>query len=182
MSEPCRRSTGARRRYLDAGMAVLAEQGYPGLKLATVCRHLGTTTGSFYHAFESWPEFQRDLIAHWRQTESDELIRVTSQIADNTARLDALTDVALTLPHATERAIRVWAESDPAVAAVQRAVDADRIEALTDAFAVSSGDRVLARRLACVAMQLLVGYEAGMGTVDDLAWAFATLRDGNAGA
>ncbi|GAA4406214.1 TetR/AcrR family transcriptional regulator [Tsukamurella soli] len=175
-------SPGARRRYLDAGMAVLAEQGYPGFKLATVCRRLGTTTGSFYHAFGSWSDFQNELIAHWRQTKSEELIRVTSQIADPTARLDALTRVGLTLPHATERAIRVWAANDPAVAEVQRLVDDERVAALTDAFATSSGDRGLAGRLANVAMQLLIGYEAGMGTLDDLAWAFATLRGGYAGA
>ncbi len=175
-------SEGIRRRYLDAGMEVLAVQGYPGLKLASVCRHLGTTTGSFYHAFDSWAAFQSALIAHWRRTKSDELIRATAEITDPTARLDALTEVGLTLPHATERAIRVWAANDPAVAEVQEAVDSERVRALTEAFEVTAADPTLAQRLATVAMQLLIGYELGMGTIDDLAWAFTTLREDYAGA
>lgn len=36
-----------RTRYLDAGLRILGMKGYASLKLATLCRELGVSTGAF---------------------------------------------------------------------------------------------------------------------------------------
>ncbi|MDT5106509.1 MAG: hypothetical protein QOI25_4022 [Mycobacterium sp.] len=46
-------SVVTRQSYFDAGLDVLSDLGYGGLKLAEVCNRLGVTTGSFYHYFTS---------------------------------------------------------------------------------------------------------------------------------
>lgn len=175
MSVPSR---AARERFLDAGLRVLADRGHAGLKLAAVCEETGTTTGSFYHAFAGWPDYTSALIRHWRETKSDQLISRAREIPDPRERLQALVDVGLELPHASEAAIRVWAAHDPEVRAVQAEVDAERTRFLADTYAAVTGDRLLARRYATTAMYLLIGHESGTApSRDTLAWAFRALVD-----
>ena len=55
-------SVVTRESYFDAGLEVLSDLGYGGLKLAEVCNRLGVTTGSFYHYFASWSAYTRALV------------------------------------------------------------------------------------------------------------------------
>ncbi|WP_420751378.1 TetR/AcrR family transcriptional regulator [Rhodococcus sp. O3] len=166
---------GAQLRYLEAGLDVLGRQGHAGLKLATVCEEVDATSGSFYHAFPNWGEYTSALIRYWRETKSDRLIGDAREVADPVERLQFLIDVALSLPHDTEAAIRVWAAHDPDVRAIQIEADEERRQFIADAFFDATGDRELAERQATVAMYMLVGYESGTHrSRDDLAWAFRT--------
>lgn len=173
----------AKVRYLDAGLQVLADQGHAGLKLAAVCEAVGATTGSFYHAFPSWGAYTSALIRYWRTEQSDRPIAQAGTVTDPVARLDVLTDIALALPHDSEAAIRVWAEHDPDVRAVQIEADEERRQFIADTYLEVLGDRALAERYATAAMYLLVGYENGTHrSRDTLEWAFRvfiaqTLRD-----
>ncbi|WP_036555152.1 TetR/AcrR family transcriptional regulator [Nocardioides insulae] len=168
----------AQERYLEAGLRVLAEEGYAGFKLARVCAELGTTTGSFYHAFPNWATYGSALIRYWRDTRSDQLIRHAREITDLPARVEALTEIALTLPHASEAAIRVWAAHDPEVAAIQTEVDAQRRDFIADTYVSIGGDAVVAREYATTAMLLFIGYESGtMATLEDLRRGFEILTE-----
>ncbi|MEE3851629.1 TetR/AcrR family transcriptional regulator [Gordonia sp. LSe1-13] len=163
----------ARRRYLDAGLQVLADQGHAGLKQATVCAAVGATTGSFYHAFPSWSDYTSALIRHWRTEQSERPIEQAGAEPDPARRLDVLTVIALSLPHDTEAAIRVWAEHDSDVRAVQEEADEQRRQFIAETYAQVLGDRVLADRFATAAMYLLVGYENGTyRSRETLEWAF----------
>ncbi|MBS9372099.1 hypothetical protein GON09_001063 [Rhodococcus sp. B50] len=169
---------GAQLRFLDAGLDVLGREGHAGLKLATVCKAAGATTGSFYHAFPSWPEFTTALIGYWREEKSDLLIRRAAEISDPVERLTALIDIGLQLPHDSEAAIRVWAAHDPDVRAVQTGTDEERRRIIADAYFEATGDRDLAERNATVAMYLLVGYESGTyRDRDALGWAFRSFME-----
>lgn len=169
-------------RFLEAGLAVLAERGHAALKLAAVCEQAGSSTGSFYHAYPSWPEFTSALITYWRQTKSDRLIAAARQVPDAYDRLMSLTHVGLTLPHATEAAIRVWAAHDPEVARHQAEVDLERRDVIAETYTEVIGDPALAQMYATTALYLLVGYESGtLQSLDTLAFAFRTFTDGALG-
>lgn len=166
----------AKVRYLDAGLHILAEQGHGGLKLATVCKAVGATTGSFYHAFPSWGAYTAALIRYWRAEKSQRLIADAAAIDDPLERLTFLTGIAPRLPHDTEAAIRVWADKDTDVRAIQAEVDEERRIYIADAITVVTGDRAGAERHATAAMYLLVGYENGTHrSVEALDWALQTL-------
>lgn len=159
-----RRSTPsryARVRFLEAGLTVLAEDGYGALKLAAVCARADATTGSFYHAFDNWAEFTSALIAYWREEKSQRPIAEARKVADPRERLAVLMDIGLTLPHDSERAIRVWAAQDPEVREHQEAVDLERRDFIADTYRDALGDDFRAQEYATLSMYLLVGYESG---------------------
>ncbi len=52
----------SRSAYFEKGLEILSEVGYGGLKLAEVCLRVGVSTGSFYHFFDNWPKYTRELI------------------------------------------------------------------------------------------------------------------------
>lgn len=146
--------------------------------MATVCEVVGATTGSFYHAFPNWPAYTAALIRHWREQESRRPIAEARTVTDPVRRLQFLTDIAMRLPHDTEAAIRVWAEHDPDVRAVQVDADAERRRFISDTYLEVLGDRTDADRYATAAMYLLVGYENGSHrSRETLAWAFQTFID-----
>ena len=119
-----------RDRFLAAGMTVLGRDGYPGFKQAAVCRQTGLTTGAFYHSFRNWKEFEAALIEHWRAEATDRIVaRLDVALAPH-ERIDALIAVALSLPHRSEAAIRIWAAGDVRVAESLSAVDAARRDAV----------------------------------------------------
>ncbi|ALG85960.1 TetR/AcrR family transcriptional regulator [Gordonia phthalatica] len=159
-------SEHARRRFLDAGIAVLGERGHAGLKLAQVCAAAGANTGSFYHAFSSWADFKTALIAHWRQEQSRRLIDGALAIDDPIERITFLTDVGLTLDRASEAAIRVWSTHDDEVRGHLEEVDRERARVIADTSAAVIDDPDRAEVFAQVAMYLLIGYQ--MSTVESL--------------
>ncbi|MEP9417099.1 MULTISPECIES: TetR/AcrR family transcriptional regulator [unclassified Gordonia (in: high G+C Gram-positive bacteria)] len=159
-----RRSTPsryARVRFLEAGLTVLAEDGYGALKLAAVCARADATTGSFYHAFDNWAEFTSALITFWRKEKSQRPIAEARKVADPRARLAVLMDIGLTLPHDSESAIRVWAAQDPEVRALQEEVDLERRDFIAETYRDVLGDDAKAEVYATISMYLLVGYESG---------------------
>ncbi|MFJ2758986.1 TetR/AcrR family transcriptional regulator [Nocardioides sp. NPDC087217] len=130
MSQPVR----AEESFYDAGLEILASDGYAGLKLAPLCAHLGVTTGSFYHRFDNWADFTGRLIAHWHQQRTTMLVNLVAAEPDPIHRLKMLHDVAMSLPHRAEAAIRAWSAIDPSVRAVQAAVDEERYQVVLETF------------------------------------------------
>jgi AcrR family transcriptional regulator len=101
-------SVVTRESYFDAGLEVLSDLGYGGLKLAEVCNRLGVTTGSFYHYFASWSAYTRALVGHWMQARTVSALEAIRAEPDPRRRIDALIQEGLALPHG--------AEGDPAAA------------------------------------------------------------------
>ena len=120
-------TVATREAYFETGLEVLADLGYGGLKLAEVCNRLGVTTGSFYHYFSSWPAYTRDLVAHWVQDRTIRLIDALREEADPRRRIEIIIQIALSLPHGAEAAIRSWSSVDQHVLSVQREVDQQRL-------------------------------------------------------
>lgn len=64
MARP-RRSQDTRERLLDAGVAVLREQGYHGTGLKSVLDRVRVPKGSFYNYFESKEHFGAEVIRRY---------------------------------------------------------------------------------------------------------------------
>lgn len=146
--------------YFEAALAVLGEAGSEALTINALCQRLGITKGSFYHHFGGMPAFVTALLEYWEREYSDRLVDASRAITDADARVDALREVAVHLPHATEAALRAWGTSHPEVAATVERVDKRRERHLTDAVAAAGVARPRARVLGRMGMTLLVGVQA----------------------
>ncbi len=154
------RTRVSREAYFQAAAELLAEDGYPGLKLATLCRRLGVTTGSFYHHFGGWPAFVDALLDDWETAQTERVLRLARAAPDAAARVRTMKELAATtVPHAAEYAIRVWSGDDPQVRAAQDRLDALRIAAVAEIIGELVPDPAVAKRLAVMAMSLMVGWQ-----------------------
>jgi AcrR family transcriptional regulator len=172
-------SVASRDSYFEAGLDVLSDLGYGGLKLAEVCKRLGVTTGSFYHYFSSWRAYTAELVEHWVEARTMQVVEAVRAEPDPRRRIDTLIQVAFTLPHGAEAAIRVWSSVDPAVYPVQVAVDQQRFDILYEsAFEILQSKRQ-AQTFAAWGVYVLVGYEqvALARDSDALEWIAEQLLD-----
>lgn len=149
----------ARESYFEAGLEILADRGFGGLKLAELCSRLGVTTGSFYHYFTGWNAYNRELLAYWQQDRTVRVIEVIRAQPGPRRRIEAIIEVGLSLPHSAEAAIRAWSSLDPDVLAVQREVDQERFDVLYEAAFDIVGDARQAQTFAAWAIYVFVGYE-----------------------
>jgi AcrR family transcriptional regulator len=172
-------AVGSRESFFDAGLEVLAEHGYGGLKLAEVCQRLGVTTGSFYHYFSNWSSFTRQLVEHWHEGMTIEVVEAIQAESDPRRRIESFIEVGLSLPYGAEAAIRVWSAIDPEVREVQAAVDRRRFEAMRDSALQLLQNRRQADLFAAWAVYLLVGYEQSILPSDapGLRWIAEQLLD-----
>jgi AcrR family transcriptional regulator len=149
----------SRESYFEAGLEVLSDLGYGGLKLAEVCNRLGVTTGSFYHYFSGWPAYTKELVAHWMQRQTVQIIEAVRAEPDPRRRIDTLIEEGLSLPHGAEAAIRVWSSVDPEVYAIQAAVDQQRFDIMFESAYEILQNKRQAQMFAAWGVYLLVGYE-----------------------
>lgn len=145
-------------RYYETALQILDEEGYGGLKLATVCSRLSVTTGAFYHSFRSWGAFTRGLLDYWHTERTTRLIALMAAEADPFARLQMLLETSTALPHRAEAAIRVWADIDPDAARVVRKVDAERLAVVRATFAAILPDSET-ESFSRAALYLVIGYQ-----------------------
>jgi AcrR family transcriptional regulator len=148
-----------REAYFETGLAVLADQGYGGLKLAEVCHRLGVTTGSFYHYFANWSTYTRELVDYWRHQAVTQIVEAVRAEDNPHRRVEILIQEALALPHGAEAAIRVWSSIDPDVHTVQAEVDRQRYDIVRESSLEVVGDKRQAEVFAAWCVYILVGYE-----------------------
>ncbi len=152
-------TAAARDSFFEAGLQILADLGFGGLKLAEVCKRLGVSTGSFYHYFTNWNSYARGLVGYWKQDHTDRLSELFSRQSDPRKRMQLIIQSVLSLPHSAEAAIRAWSSIDPAVHAVQVEVDRQRFQVCYDYAIEIVGDPRQAEVFADHAVYVLVGYE-----------------------
>lgn len=153
------RTIATRTDYLDAGLAILADEGHGGLKIASLCSHFGVTTGSFYGYFSNFDAYVSALLQRWELEQTHRIVELSSVQSEPAERLGEMKRMALALPHEAEAAIRAWAHYRPGVAKAQRTVDAARETALYETVLGVVGNQATARALATFGLSLLVGIQ-----------------------
>ncbi|NMN96721.1 TetR/AcrR family transcriptional regulator [Antrihabitans stalactiti] len=144
--------------YFSTATAILVAKGHHALKMTTVCKALGVTTGSFYNYFDSWGEFVNQLLSHWEREQLLLMEKVMDSGRSGPATdLCGLRTIAAHLSNKSGTAFRAWATGDPLVAEVQRRIDERRSTILTRAIRTAVSDDATARRLTVVILTLLVG-------------------------
>lgn len=152
--------------YFAAALDVLATRGHAALKIGSLCRAIGVTTGSFYHYFGSWDGFARELLEHWEHEKTQRIFELAAAQPDPVARVRKIKKLALTLPHEAETAIRAWSHVNPTVDEVQRRVDEERLDAVRTVIRGVVPNVREAEMLAVMGISLLVGLQQWRTPVD----------------
>ncbi|UXA19442.1 TetR/AcrR family transcriptional regulator [Mycobacterium sp. SMC-4] len=122
--------------WIQAGYAILAEEGIKALKLDRLCTHLGVTKGSFYWHFTDMAGYRTAMVTAWAELR-DRDRRHFGDLVDllPRRRLSIMMSALLSARQGRlERAMREWARTDPAVAASVRAADLRVLSAVRRAF------------------------------------------------
>lgn len=144
--------------WLVQGLAQLTSVGPEGVRLEAICDSLGKTRGSFYHHFDDHELFVDQMMALWRDMNTEDVIDLVDMTADFDAAdladlaefsddIDAelmadiagqfgassgrLSRIAALMDHRMEQAIRRFALGRPAAMAVVSEIDQRRIDLLT---------------------------------------------------
>ncbi len=143
--------------YFRCGLEILSDSGAGGLTISGLCGRLAVTKGSFYHHFADMPAFVTALLGYWESEHSHVLISESAAEPEPLGRAKKLIDIAVDLPHGAEASLRAWGRSNAEVARVMSRVDSAREHHLTVANEAVGLEPRRARRLANVALAILVG-------------------------
>jgi len=145
--------------YYEAAMRLLGTDGAGSLKVATLCAELGVTTGSFYGYFGSLDGFVEQFLNYWWESQTARIAATVTDAQDPVERIHLVKDLTSQVPHAAEGAIRSWAHTHPAVAAMQSKVDERRLDVVTELLLPVAASPEEARSLGIMALTLLVGLQ-----------------------
>lgn len=122
--------------WIQAGFDILADAGPTALRVDALCDRLGVTKGSFYWHFADLPAYRAALVQAWaRLLDADRQRFENMPDVNPRQRLRYMMDAVVTpQQYALERAMRVWAMADEAVAASVRASDRRVWQAVHRAF------------------------------------------------
>lgn len=148
----------ARDRWVDEGMAVLAEQGAKGVRVDRIATRLGLTKGSFHHHFQGISDYHRALLARF-EADSMLAMRTAVEAVSGLPPERALTDLPsrVSFDLRIEAAVRGWAFESEEASEVLARVDGQRLEALEGLWARILPGGAQARTAALVPHLLLIG-------------------------
>lgn len=117
--------------WIAHGLLVLGRDGPNALKVGSMAAELSISRGSFYWHFRDVADFETQVLHQWETATTDTVVQrlETDQRRD---RLEQLISRAFTTRRALDRAIRSWAVSSPAVAAVAANADDRRIAYISE--------------------------------------------------
>lgn len=152
--------------YFRVALQLLADHGAAGVTIANLCAALDVTKGSFYHHFESGPDFMQAFLTDWERKYAKPDVEHARHIADPVERLNLLKPLVVGLHHEAESAIRALARTDDAAAEIQGRVDAERLQVVAESIAALGIDPDQAGDLARIAVAMLIGAQHMSRPVD----------------
>jgi len=152
--------------YFRVALELLADHGATGVTIANLCSALSVTKGSFYHHFESGPDFMHSFLVDWERKYAKPDVEHARGIPDPVERLNQLKPLVVGLHHEAESAIRALARTDDYAAEVQSRVDAERLEVVTESIVALGIDGAEANDFAHTAVGMLIGAQHMSRPVD----------------
>lgn len=120
-----------RHRWLTAGLQTLAQAGPQALRIMPIAEQLQVTKGSFYWHFKDLEDYRTAVLEEWeRHYTGDAIAALDHDRLEPRQKLRTWIVGATYADLRLERAVRLWALSNPAVTAVRQRVDAKRIDFL----------------------------------------------------
>lgn len=140
-----------RRRWLQAGQALLRQGGVAAVKLQALTAETGLTTGSFYHHFSGMGEYLDELAGYG----ADQLTHVLDALLalpprERLRRLAEISADEEMFP--VDAAMRDWAGSNPVAAASVKDTDGTLLRFMEQAFVDLGHDTEAARTRALLLM------------------------------
>ncbi|WP_206447350.1 TetR/AcrR family transcriptional regulator [Agrococcus sp. KRD186] len=148
--------------WIEAGLRALGAGGEQTIRVDPLAAALGVTKGSFHHHFRGAGDLRAAVLEAHERAQAELVAAVTAEIGDldasaAVAHLGAL--IARLPDDRLERAVRAWAATDAAAAAVQERIDAARLAAL-EAIWRKAVPAAHARTAALVPLLALIGASA----------------------
>jgi AcrR family transcriptional regulator len=147
-----------RNRWLDEGLAVLAEQGARGVRVDRIAARLGLTKGSFHHHFDGIGDYHRSLLGRYESEAMDAISTAMAAVSDlppERALMELPSQVSF--DPRIEAAIRGWAFENEEANRAQARVDTVRLDALVSLWQRILHDPARARTAALVPHLLMIG-------------------------
>lgn len=103
------------RDWLEAGQSILRRGGLRALKLRPLADELKVSTGSFYHHFRDFDDYQGKLAQFFAEDQVGDLIAALEEASDDPVARIRLLGQTVRRRGSSRLAIamRAWAESDP---------------------------------------------------------------------
>ena len=145
--------------WVEAGFALLAEEGVKALTLDRLCRRAAATKGSFYWHFPSRDALLQAALERWEEVEQQQVFGSLEEEPDPRERLRRLFQLVghETRPHAIYSEL-LKALEHPAVAPVIQRVSQRRLEYLTASFRQAGLGRNEAQNRARLTYAAYVGF------------------------
>ncbi|NUP53553.1 MAG: TetR/AcrR family transcriptional regulator [Catenulispora sp.] len=150
-----------RDRWVEEGLAVLAEGGPDAVRVEVLAKRLGVTKGGFYGYFADREALLAVMLDAWERESVQEVLEQVEQEGGDArtrfaraGRLTFSSDRLLPI----DLAIRDWARRDEAVAARLRRVDGRRLAYLREVFSALHDDPVDVEARCLLAFCLAVGH------------------------
>lgn len=118
--------------WLEAGFALLREEGEQALTIERLCTVMQLTKGAFYHHFQNAEGFRTAILEAWRERHTTAPIEQAQQAAEGAGRLSQLITVIRPLDHALDLSVRSWSLRSAEVKAAFDEVDLLRLAYLTE--------------------------------------------------
>lgn len=135
----------AKQDWIAHGFEVLKTEGHEGLKADRMVKALNVSRGSFYWHFKSIDDFHTALLSSWREQITEAVIAELRGIGGGENQLTELISRVILTPQRIEAAMRSWGKVDPKIAVAIAAVDAVRIDYMTDLIAREGVPQTIAR-------------------------------------
>ena len=144
--------------WADAGLHVIARQGWAGLTIDNVAEWLRVTKGSFYWHFEDRRSFLKAVLSRWRFMSSSATLARVAHLPDARARLRRLLELVFEETGPVELDAAIWAaRSETLVASASEEAARARIDLLTGLYRELEYPNQEARRWALSAYSAFVG-------------------------
>ncbi len=162
--------------WIEAGYAILLQDGHRGLTIELLTQATCKTRGSFYHHFGSIDGFITHILNDWREQNTERIARLAEADPEPKDRRALVNGEALRIDPRIETAIRRWAGANNQVLDACKLVDDRRIDVLINdlvALTTASGKKLSlgeARLLAQLEYSAFVGAQilAPEGRLDTL--------------
>lgn len=163
--------------YFEVAKQILREQGHPALNVAELCRRLGASKGSFYHHFDSVPQFLEALLDEWENS-FGHWWTTADTVWDPVERLDVMFDLlADEMTSRLDAAIRKWGHADPVAARAVARRDETVAYSLEQTLALIVADPTRRRMLAQLGLNVWVGFQVrGVDRADVLRLSVEVVR------
>ncbi|WP_322883844.1 TetR/AcrR family transcriptional regulator [Microvirga lotononidis] len=113
--------------WLKHGLRTLAGNGPGALKVGPMVAKLNVSRGSLYWHIPDIEDFRSELLQHWQETSTNQIIDALDARPNDPELLRDLLNEAFARQPRVDRAVRSWAAHDDDVARLVAAVDERRI-------------------------------------------------------